>query len=162
MGGRGAAVGVIAALLLGVGGCSDDDGPRPPERLTDSRCAAALPDGVFSTLGWTAPAQPAEATVRGCHRETEQGYVEVRPRPAYDALCETLDRTGTPAPGQPVAWLDDRTACAVEPAGGLGQTKVAVKQGSRALLITVVALTATDQAKVRAAVEQVLAASGTL
>jgi hypothetical protein len=148
-------------VLLGVGGCSDDDA-EPPEPLTDARCAAALPDGVFTTLGWTAPVKPAEATVRGCHRETEQGYVEVRPRPAYDALCDTLDRTGTPAPGQPVAWLGDVTACAVETAEGLGQTKVAVKQGSGALLITVVALTATDQAKVREAVAQVLAASGSL
>jgi hypothetical protein len=122
----------------------------------------ALPDGVFTTLGWTVPAEPAEVTVRGCHRETEQGYVEVRPRPAYDGLCDTLDRTGTPAPGQPVEWLGDRTACAVEPADGVGQTKVAVKQGDRALVITVVAVTATDQSKVRQAVEQVLAASDAL
>jgi hypothetical protein len=163
MGGRVAALGLVGALLLATGGCSDDEEVSElPGLLPDESCVEALPDGVFTTLGWTAPPKPAEGTVRGCHRETEQGYVEVRPRPAYDGLCDTLDRTGTPAPGQPVDWLGNRTACAVEPPGGVGQTKVAVKQGSRALLVTVVALTATDQAKVRAAVAQVLAASATL
>jgi len=154
----GARVVVLALLLwlpLAMSGCTDDDDPSPPDGLTDARCAVALPDSVFATLGWSAPAEPAEATVRGCHRETEQGYVEVRTRPEYAELCATLDRTGTPAPGQAVDWLGEATACAVEPVDGLGQTKVAVKHGDRALLITVVALVRTDQAKVRAAVEEV-------
>ena len=69
-------------------------------------------------------------TVRGCHREAEQGYVEVRDRTAsYDKVCATLDRTGTVGPGQPVDWLgEDVTACAVEPTADVGQTKVVVRR----------------------------------
>ncbi len=161
VGTRWAIVAVVAALATG---CSDDDGAEPTtaHETTDAECAERIPDGVFTVLGWAPTGEGATATVRGCHREAEQGYVEVRDRTGYRKLCQSLDRTGTPAPGQPVDWLGDRTACAVEPADGVGQTKVAVKQGDRALLITVVAVTATEQSKVRGAVEQVLAASGAL
>ena len=60
---------------------------------------------MFTILGWTVTSTPAEATVRGCHREAEQGYVEVRERTGYDKLCATLDRRGGVGPGAPVDWL---------------------------------------------------------
>ena len=91
--------------------------------------------------------------MRGCHRETEQGYVEVDDDTGYDQRCATLDRRGGKKPGRPADWLEGRTACAVEPGGGVGTTKVVVKgEGDLATVITVVALTPTDQALVREAV----------
>ena len=96
--------------------------------------------------------------MRGCHREAEQGYVEVRERTGYDKLCATLDRSGGVGPGAPVDWLGGTvTACAVEPADDVGQTKVVVKQGSDgATQITIAALTSTPQAQVRAAVAELV------
>src|SRR4051794_1353398 len=148
---------LVAVLLPAPTPCTQDDGAAPATltRTTDADCAARLPDAVFTTLGWTPTDDPAEITVRGCHRETEQGYVEVRDRTGYDQLCATLDRTGSVAPGQPADWLDGRTACAVEPAAGVGTTRVVVdERGDAAVQITVTALTETDQALVRAAVDQ--------
>jgi hypothetical protein len=162
MGTRTASLLLTAVLLAG---CSDDDSgiTAQAEATTDADCAELIPDHVFTTLGWVGTPEGAEFTVRGCHRESEQGYVEVRERRGYRKLCRTLDHTGGLSPGAPVDWLgEDVTACAVEPAGDVGQTKVAVRQDDHALLITVVAVTATEQARVREAVEQVLAASGTL
>jgi hypothetical protein len=150
---------VAAALLLALTACSgeEDSGLQPdPDVTTDAECAERIPDTVFTTLGWTATSTPAEATVRGCHREAEQGYVEVRERTGYDKLCATLDRRGSVSPGTPVDWLGGTvTACAVEPAHDVGQTKVVVKQGSDgATQITIAALTSTPQAQVRAAVAE--------
>ena len=147
------------ALLLALAACSGDDDTRNPsdDRTTDADCASRIPDKVFDTLRWSPP-KPAEATVRGCHRETEQGYVEIRDRTGdYDRLCQTLDRSGQVGPGTPADWLSDVTACAVEPSGDVGQTKVLVK-GSGDLLtqITVVVVSSTDQAKVREAVQQLV------
>ena len=146
----------VAALLLPTG-CSDDDaGVRVvrAEPTTDADCAARIPDHVFTTLGWTPTAEGATATMRGCHREAEQGYVEVRERSGYDRLCASLDRTGTVGPGQPVDWLGaDVTACAVEPAADVGQTKVVVRgSGDEVTQVTIAVLTSTPQAQVRAAV----------
>jgi len=153
-------LGAAVVVLVALGGCSDDDsGERPQaEPTTDADCARMLPDGVFTTLGWTPVAEGATATVRGCHREAEQGYVEVRERRGYDRLCATLDRTGGVAPGVEVDWLGDGvTACAVEPAADVGQTRVVVERdGDRATQVTVVVLTATERTRVRAAIAQLV------
>jgi hypothetical protein len=150
---------VVAALLLPTG-CDDDaGGPPAPDETTDAECAARIPDHVFTTLGWTPTEDPAEATLRGCHREAEQGYVEVRVRAtSYDKLCATLDRTGTVGPGLPVDWLGaDVTACAVEPTADVGQTKVVVRgTGREVTQVTVAVLTGTPQAQVRAAVAELV------
>src|SRR4051794_27652194 len=109
---------LAALVVLGLTGCSGEDPGQSPQedRTTDADCARRAPDHVFTTLGWTPPGEPARATVRGCHREAEQGYVEVRDRTGYEELCRTLDRVGGVAPGVPVDWLGGTvTACAVEP-----------------------------------------------
>jgi hypothetical protein len=152
------------ALLLALTACSGDDPGTGPgqDETSDADCAKRIPDHVFTILAWTVTSQPAEATVRGCHREAEQGYVEVRDRTGYDKLCATLDRRGSVSPGTPVDWLGGTvTACAVEPADGVGQTKVVVKQRSdRAVQITIAALTSTPQAQVREAVAELVASGG--
>jgi len=151
----GTRVAVLALLLALAGaGCSDDDTPPPrAQETSDADCSDRIPDAVFTTLAWSAP-RPAEATVRGCHREAEQGYVEVRDRTGYQKLCRTLDRSGEVGPGTPVDWLgSDVTACAVEPVGDVGQTKVVVKgDGDAALQVTIAVLAGTPRAQVRAAV----------
>jgi hypothetical protein len=152
------------ALLVALAACSgeQDPGLQPADEATsDADCARRIPDGVFTTLGWTATAEGATATVRGCHREAQQGYVEVRDRTGdYERTCRTLDRSGGVDPGVHVDWLgDDVTACAVEPAGGsgVGQTKVLVAgEGDALTLVTIAVLTSTPQAQVRAAVEQLV------
>jgi hypothetical protein len=147
----------VVALLLALTGCHGGDGGDDAPgsgKTTDADCAVRIPDAVFDTLRWSPP-KPAEATVRGCHRETEQGYVEVDDDKGYDRLCATLDRSGGKRPGQAADWLTGRTACAVEPATGVGTTKVVVQgQGDLATVITVVALTDTDRQVVRAAVAE--------
>ena len=153
MGIRRAALALLVALTLAA--CNDDDTEDAPgsDRTTDADCAARIPDSVFDGLRWSTP-RPAEATVRGCHRETEQGYVEVRDRTGdYDQLCQTLDRSGGVGPGKPADWLTGVTACAVEPKGDVGQTKVLVKRsGDQVTQVTVVAVSGTDRSDVRAAV----------
>jgi hypothetical protein len=149
----------LAALLLALTACSGDPGQDEPgsSRTTDADCATRIPDKVFDTLRWSPP-KAAEATVRGCHRETEQGYVEVRERTGYDKLCASLDRSGGVAPGTPVDWLGgDVTACAVEPTGDTGTTKVVVKgDGDRATQVTVTAVTSTDRDRIRAAIAELV------
>jgi len=157
---RGLVVTVLLALAGTQAGCSDDDGASEPQadRTTDADCARMIPDDVFTTLGWTPTAEGATATVRGCHREAGQGYVEVRERTGYDRLCATLDRSGDIGPGVPVDWLgDDVTACAVEPTADVGQTRVVVQgDGDTVTQVTVVVLTATAQDRVRAAVAELV------
>jgi hypothetical protein len=150
-----------ATTVLALAGCSgeEDSGLGPDQNVTtDADCAERIPDAVFTTLGWTATGKPAEVTVRGCHREAEQGYVEVRERTGYDHLCTTLDRTGGVSPGVPADWLGaDVTACAVEPQTDVGQTKVVVKRsGNAATQVTIAVLTTTPQERVRAAVRQLV------
>src|SRR3954447_25062417 len=148
----------VAALLL-LGGCDDDTSGSPTaDETTDADCVLVIPDHVFTTLGWQPTAEGATATIRGCHREAEQGDVEVRDRSGYDRLCATLDRTGTVGPGVPVDWLGPEvTACAVEPTGAVGQTKVVVRRsGGKATEVTVAVLTGTPQAQVRAAVGELV------
>ena len=96
--------------------------------------------------------------MRGCHREAEQGYVEVRDRTGYDKLCKTLDRSGGKAPGVPADWLGGEVvACAVEPVGDVGQTRVVVqREGNEVTQITIAALTSTSQEQVRAAVAELV------
>jgi hypothetical protein len=169
MGIRRGLVMTVAVVLAGtLAGCSDDDDASRPraERTTDSDCARVIPDDVFTTLGWTPTAEGATATVRGCHREAEQGYVEVRERTGYDRLCATLDRAGEVGPGAPVDWLgDDVTACAVEPTAEVGQTWVVVRgdgagdgdgDGDEVTQVSVVVLTATGRDRVRAAVAELV------
>jgi hypothetical protein len=147
------------ALLLALTACSGDDDDDEPGsgQTTDADCAARIPDAVFDTLRWSPP-KPAEATVRGCHRETEQGYVEVRDRTGYDKLCKTLDRTGGVGPGVPADWLGtDVVACAIEPVGLVGQTRVVVqREGDEVTQVTVAVLTDTAQERVRAAVAELV------
>jgi hypothetical protein len=158
---------VVVALLLALGpmlaACTGDDSGAEPgqDKTSDADCADRIPDHVFTVLAWTVTSKPAEATVRGCHREAEEGYVEVRERTGYDKLCATLDRTGGVGPGTPVDWLDGTvTACAVEPAQDVGQTKVVVKgSGDQATQITIAVLTSTPQAKVREAVAELVGTS---
>jgi hypothetical protein len=151
----------VLLLLLVATGCSADDAPGPPaaEATSDADCAPLLPDGVFTTLGWDPTAEGATATVRGCHREAEQGYVEVRRRRAeqYDDLCATLDRVGTPAPGVSAPWLGpELTACAVEPGADVGTTKVVLRADGVVWQLTVVALAPTTQERVRAALVELV------
>jgi len=155
-------LGVAVITLLALAGCSDDDGAQSPQAgpTTDADCVRLLPDEVFTTLGWAPTAEGATATVRGCHRESDQGYVEVRRRDVdqYDQQCATLDRTGTPAPGQPAPWLDaDLTACAVEPGADVGTTRVLLRTEDEAWLLTVVALSPTAPEQVRAALVELAA-----
>jgi hypothetical protein len=160
MGNRVAALALLVALLSALAACTDDEpGPGPAAgKTSDTDCATRIPDHVFTTLGWKPTGKPAESTVRGCHREAEQGYVEVRDRTGYDKLCKTLDRKGGVSPGRPVDWLGGTvTACAVEPAKHVGQTKVVVRKGGDdATQITIAVLTDTPQARVRAAVAELL------
>jgi hypothetical protein len=161
MGTRAAALVLLLALLSSLTACTGDDSDDEPGSgtTTDADCAIRIPDSVFDTLRWSPP-KPAEETVRGCHRETEQGYVEVRDRTGYDDLCKTLGRTGSVTPGVPADWVGDGvTACAVEPDGDVGQTKVVVKgKGDAVTQVTIAVLTSTDRAQVRAAVVQLVAA----
>src|SRR4051794_14839542 len=150
-----AGMAVLAMVALGAcSGGSSEDQPGSSE-TTDADCAVRIPVSVFDTLGWSPP-KAAEATVSGCHRESEQGYVEVRDRTGdYDRLCQTLDRSGGVGPGKPAHWLGDVTACAVEPSGDVGQTKVLVKgSGDLVTQVSVVVVTNTDRDKIRAAVAQ--------
>jgi hypothetical protein len=151
----------LAALLLllaltACSGSGNDDEPRSG-KTTNADCAERIPHSVFDTLRWSPP-KAAESTVSGCHRETEQGYVEVRDRTGnYDQLCQTLDRSGGVAPGKPVDWLSGVTACAVEPDGDVGQTKVLVKRsGDQVTQVMVVAVSGTDRKDIRAAVAQLV------
>jgi hypothetical protein len=148
---------VVAALLLllALTACSGDDGDHEPGsgKTTDADCAERIPVTVFDTLRWSPP-KDAEATVSGCHRESEQGYVEVRDRTGdYDELCQTLNRSGGVTPGTPATWLSGLTACAVEPKADVGQTKVLVKRkGDLVTQVIVTAVSSTDRADIRAAV----------
>ena len=128
--------------------------PTPTASGESARCAARIPDAVFTTLAWTPTEEGATATVRGCHREATQGYLEVRDRSGYQRLCRTLDRSGGVRPGVPVDWLGkDVAACAVEPTRDVGQTKVVVRgKGGDVTEIKVVVLTSTSRDRVRAAV----------
>jgi hypothetical protein len=58
----------------------------------------------------------------------------------------------------PVDWLGaDMVACAVEPGGDLGQTRVVVqREGDAVTQVTIAALTNTDQELVRAAVKELV------
>ena len=150
---------LLLAVLTACSGEDDGDPPPAAQPTTDADCATVLGDEVFTTLGWTEP-QVAEATVRGCHRDAAQGYVEVRERSGYERLCATLDRTGGVGPGAEVDWLEGRTACAVEPADEVGSTRVVVRgEGSSVTLVTVAVLSPTPRAAVRAAVALVVGAS---
>jgi hypothetical protein len=153
---------IVALALVAIlaSGCTDDEAPEGSSTgaVTDADCARIIPESVITGLGWTPHASP-ESTIRGCHREGEQGYVEVREQPhaSYAKQCKTLDNTGGLAPGTPVDWLGaDVTACAVEPSAGTGSTKVVVKREKGTTLVTVAALVPTDQALVREAVESLL------
>ena len=159
MGTRVVAVVLLLSLSLLPTACTGDDDqgvePSTVHHTTNTECAERIPVSVFATLGWSVSDRPAEATVRGCHREATQGYVEVRDRTGYDRLCKTLDRSGGKGPGLPADWLgDDVVACAVEPVGDVGQTKVVVqREGDEVTQITVAALTRTSQRLVRAAIK---------
>jgi hypothetical protein len=150
---------VTLALLLALTACSGDGSTDQAgsDTTTAADCASRIPDSVFKTLRWSPP-KAAEATVRGCHREAAQGYVEVRERTGYDRLCKTLDRSGGVAPGVPADWLGtDVVACAVEPVGDVGQTKVVVQgEGDEVTQVTIAVLTSTSQAQVRAAVAELV------
>jgi hypothetical protein len=80
-------------LLLALTACSggnNDDEPGSG-KTTDADCGDRIPNDVFDTLRWSPP-KAAEITVRGCHRETEQGYVEVRDRTGnYDDTDKYFD-----------------------------------------------------------------------
>ena len=151
-----AALLLLLALTACSGGNNDDDEPGSG-KTTDADCADRIPGDVFDTLRWSPP-KAAQITVRGCHRETEQGYVEVRDRTGdYDQLCKTLDRSGGVSPGKPASWLSDVTACAVEPKGDVGQTKVLVKRsGDQVTQVIVAAVSSTKRADVHSAVAELV------
>jgi hypothetical protein len=138
---------------------------------SDAGCAELIPDEVLTTLGWTAEGG-ATYTVKGCRREAQQGYVEVRRRTGkvttpekaekiYDDLCRVLDRNGAPSPGVDAPWLgEDVIACAVEPARNVGLSKVVVLIKKRLVFqYGVAVLVDTPQPKVRGAFRKLLAAS---
>jgi len=155
----------VAALVLlfAFGACTTEepDGEQS-EPISDYECVNALPDGVFTTLGWTPTDEPAEATIRGCHREANQGYVEVRNRTDYEAVCATVDHTEPREPAPPIDWLDDEVACGLEPDEDIGLTRIVVRRGEDALQISVAVLAPTDRALVRKAVQQLVDAGGEL
>lgn len=158
---------VSVLCVAGLAGCSSDDDSRPspgtPSVTTAAECLSRVPDDVLTTLGWTPVGDGAEATQRGCRREAEQGYVEVRDRPGgYDRICATLDRSGGVGAGAPADWLGELlgrpvTACAVEPGADVGATKVVLERdGGEVTEVTVAVLSPTPQAQVREAVAALL------
>ena len=169
----------VAALLMGgvLTGCSGEDEPAPAsptaavDPASDAGCAQLIPDEAITALGWAAEGG-AVYTVKGCRREAQQGYLEVRRRTGkvttpekaekvYDDLCRVLDRTGSPTPGVDAPWLgDDVMACAVEPTKKTGLSKVVVLVKKRLVFqYGIAVLAATPQPQVRAAFRKLLLAS---
>jgi hypothetical protein len=168
----------VAALLVGgvLAGCSGEDpAPASPSATvqpeSDAGCAELIPDEALTALSWT-PEGGAAYTVKGCRREAQQGYLEVRRRTGkvttptkaekvFDDLCRVLDRTGTPTPGLDAPWIGKEVmACAVEPTKKTGLSKVVVLIKKRLVYqYGIAVLEATPQPKVRAAFRKLLLAS---
>lgn len=156
------------ALAVVLTACSDgeaEEATRPPEVRTTSAadCEARLPAAALDELGWTGDTGAVVATL-GCQRRADQGYLQAREIVAsddvqadFDERCATLDSvtdggSGDAGPGDPVVWLDDVTACAVEPDDNIGLTTVLLVDGDRLVELWVAALESTDQERVRAAI----------
>ena len=159
--------GVLAVLALAgsaLAGCDDDDGGGDPvaERTTDADCAGSSRDEVFTTLGWTPTAEGATSTVRGCHREAEQGYVEVPRARRTAATAQRSATTGDPrphrgaGPGRRRPWLERRHGLRGRAGRDVGQTKVVVLSATatRSSQVAVAVLTSTPREQVREAVRQ--------
>lgn len=146
-----AASALLVALTLTAAGCSDDEVTSvttPPviEETTAADCAEAIPDAVLEALGWDL-GTGATYSLRGCERRSERGYVEVREVPG------DLDERCTGFGQQAVTWLEDVEACADEPGGDIGLTRVIVADDEgMCTQIWVAALQTTDQERVRAAI----------
>jgi hypothetical protein len=144
------------------------------EQTTAADCEGIIPSDTIATLGWTGDSG-ATYSVRGCERRADQGYIEVRElavpsgndaqtavQTEFAARCAEYDTspdpdssTEEPATGMLVTWLGDVTACAVEPDGGIGLTKVLLVTPSSGLVqLWVAAFEPTDQDLVRDAVAE--------
>ena len=131
------------------------------DTTTDAECAGRIPDRglrhpplvTSQARGGDRPRLPP-----GVGAGVRRGPATA---PATTSACETLDRTGGVSPGAPVDWLGDNVvACAVEPAGDVGQTKVIVQgEGDEATQITIAVLSSTTQERVRAAVAELVGTS---
>jgi hypothetical protein len=169
---RAFATGVATFLLVPVAACSDDgaDGPSDvsvgpgQDATTAADCEAMVPAEAIDALGWTGD-EGAASDVMGCQRRAAQGYLQVRRtsvsgdvQQEFDDRCAALDLVdeddpdGEAGPGQVVTWLDDRTACAIEPDEDVGLTKVLLMDDDGLTQVWVIALETTAQERVRDAV----------
>ncbi len=166
---------VSLPVSLGLGACSGEDEPEDAEvptsqETTGADCARIIPEEAVAVLGWPGDTG-ATYSSQGCERRTSQGYVKVRALTAagaepdeaetqqeFDERCAVLDTfpdpsssTEEPSTGMLVTWLGEGvTACAVEPDGDIGLSKVLLVTGSGGLAeLWVAALETTDQELVR-------------
>lgn len=145
-----------------------------PSATPDPSCEPAVPAEAVTVLGWS-PDGGAVSTAQGCERRSAEGYLKVRDisvvgegadgeeaaQEEFDVRCASFDSNPDPedtaeepTAATPVDWLgDDTTACAVEPTGDIGLTKVLLLTPAGELTeLWVAALVPTDQARVREAV----------
>jgi len=178
---------LAVSWVLVLSACESDeaaDGQPTPtsQETTAADCDRVIPAATVSTLGWSNDAG-ATYSVRGCERRADQGYLKVRElsvpggggdadavQEEFDARCAELDTfpdptstTEEPATGMLVTWLGEGvTACAVEPDGGLGLSKVLlVTRSARLVELWVAALEPTEPDRVRGAMAALAEAAAT-
>jgi hypothetical protein len=179
------AVPVAVSTVLVLSACESEEGadarPTPTsEETTAADCDRVIPAATVTTLGWSNGAG-ATYSLRGCERRADQGYLKVRElsvpggggdadavHEEFDARCAELDTfpdpsstTEAPATGMLVTWLGEGvTACAVEPDGGLGLSKVLlVTPSARLVELWVAAFEPTEQDRVRGAMAALVEAA---
>ena len=151
------------ALLLALTACTDDDAVEPTTVRPDLRRRVRRPDPRPRLRHARLDRRPARRPRPPCGAATarpSRGTSRSATAPNYDKLCRTLDRSGGVGPGVPADWVGDGVvACAVEPVGGVGQTKVVVqREGDEVTQVTIAVLARTSQEQVRAAVQELWSA----